>query len=85
MSSDIADQLLSRDVAALGGKVTRFKSAYEWSYFPHVKAKALSEGFYEKLKALQGKRATYYVGGLMNFETVESTASFAKYLVETMF
>ena len=54
-------------------------------YFPHVTSQSLQNGFYQKLEALQGKKGTYYVGGLMNFESVEHTSAYAKYLIEHRF
>ncbi len=57
----------------------------EWSYFPHVDSAALQAGFYPKAAALQGKKGTYWVGGLWNFETVESTAAFARHLIREKF
>jgi hypothetical protein len=55
------------------------------SYFPYVNSLSLKNGFYQKLDLLQGKNGTYYVGGLMNFESVEHTSAYAKYLIEHKF
>ena len=38
----------------------------------------MKNGFYERLESeLQGKRNTYYVGGLMAFELTERNSSYA--------
>jgi len=56
-----------------------------WDYFPHVKSQDLDAGFYQKLESLQGRNGTYYVGGIMNFETVERTAQYSKHLMKSYF
>lgn len=85
MSLELAERLLVSDVEVLGGSVSSIKARYEWSYFPHVSSTALSEGFYSKMQSLQGQKASFYVGGVLGFETVEGTASYAKHLIETWF
>ena len=45
----------------------------------------MHDGFYEQLEELQGKQNTYYVGGLMNFELVETIAEYSRALVEKNF
>lgn len=85
MSLELAEQLLVSDVEALGGSVSSIKAQYVWNYFPHVSSMALSDGFYEKMRRLQGQKASFYVGGALGFETVEGAASYAKHLIETWF
>jgi hypothetical protein len=41
----------------------------------------LRAGFYKRLDKLQGQMGTYYIGAVMNFETIENTIDFAKKLV----
>lgn len=42
----------------------------------------MKNGFYERLESeLQGKRNTYYVGGLMAFELTERNSSYAMALI----
>ncbi|MBF0314805.1 MAG: FAD-dependent oxidoreductase [Oligoflexia bacterium] len=71
------------------------------NYFPHVKTEALQgnfandpaasvvappeQDFYQRLNSLQGKNGTYYVGGLMNFESAEHSADFATKLMKHHF
>ncbi|MDX2232823.1 MAG: FAD-dependent oxidoreductase [Leptolyngbyaceae cyanobacterium bins.349] len=57
----------------------------EWPYFPHVTSDVMQSGFYDRLEALQGHRKTYYVGGLLNFELVETIVEYSKALVEQNF
>ncbi len=84
-SSEEIDEWLIEDVSAAGGHVTDFVVEKPWDYFPYVGEEALRDGFYEKMKDLQGERGTYFVGGALNFETVEFTAVFAKDLVLSNF
>jgi len=79
------EHLLDSEFVKLGGKVTKIATQKKWEYFPHVKTRDLHEGFYRKLEAMQGKNGFYHIGGLMNFETTEHTAEYAKHLMEKNF
>lgn len=57
----------------------------KWPYFPHVTSEVMQAGFYDRLEALQGQRKTFYVGGLLNFELVETIVEYSKSLVEKNF
>ena len=57
----------------------------DWAYFPHVSPAAVDEGFYTKLDDLQGEKRTFYCGGLLAFELVETIAEQAHHLVDTHF
>lgn len=57
----------------------------EWAYFPHVPVDAVDAGFYRDLEALQGANRTYYCGGLLAFELVETIAEYSHHLVQTHF
>jgi hypothetical protein len=77
-----------RDVVRrLGGEVdeAEWHTYDRWSYFQHVSAKAMRDGFYQRLEAIQGQRNTYYVGAIMNFELVETSIAYSKHLVEKHF
>ncbi|MFW7380812.1 MAG: FAD-dependent oxidoreductase [Oligoflexus sp.] len=76
---------LNHDFAALGGAIHQVIDRWQWTYFPHVLNDDLRAGFYPRLAALQGKNRTFYIGGILNFETVEGTAAFAKNLIEDQF
>ena len=56
-----------------------------WEHFPHVDAKTLGEGFYDKLEAFQGKNNIYYSGEIMNFSNMESCIIYSKDLVNEYF
>lgn len=85
MSIDESTAMLRQDLADLGGQVGEIYQRIQWNYFPYADSQSLRNGFYSKLKTLQGQNNTWYVGGVMNFETVESTAAFAKNLVNRNF
>jgi hypothetical protein len=57
----------------------------EWPYFPHVPCAAMGSGFYRRLESLQGIDRTYYVGGLLGFELVETITEYSRHLVATHF
>lgn len=57
----------------------------EWPYFPHVPSTAVQDGFYLKLEALQGVDRTYYVGGLLAYELVETIVGYSRHIVDTHF
>lgn len=56
-----------------------------WPYFPHVEEAALTAGFYDTLTGLMGQNATWYAGGLMNFEDVEKCFEWSAHLVDHHF
>ncbi len=74
-------------LAAIGAKHPRRHHFFsdEWAYFPHVSPAAVDAGFYTALDALQGRNRTFYCGGLLAFELVETIAEQAHHLVETHF
>jgi hypothetical protein len=57
----------------------------EFPYFPHVGCEAMGDGFYRALESLQGVNRTYYVGGLLGFELVETIVEYSRHLVDTHF
>jgi protoporphyrinogen oxidase len=81
-------EMLERMKAAItrmGGSEIDVKATFEWAYFPHVSPESLRDGFYDDLHLLQSRNRTYYSGGLLNFEDVENTVTYSKYLVDTFF
>ncbi|MBQ4381483.1 MAG: hypothetical protein II794_01945, partial [Oscillospiraceae bacterium] len=59
----------------------------EWSvyYFPHVFSKDYTEGWYDKVEAMQGKYDTFYAGEIMSFGDMDETAEYSRELVERFF
>lgn len=74
-------EILKKDVEQLEGKFGRVLTQKHWHYFPRVNTEDLRAGFYKRLDELQGQKGTYYIGAVLNFETLENTVSFAKRLV----
>jgi 2-polyprenyl-6-methoxyphenol hydroxylase-like FAD-dependent oxidoreductase len=72
-------------VERLGGTVRSMPVATLWHYFPHVSPEDMAAGFYARLEALQGQRATYYCGELLGFATVETTVGYARAMVARYF
>lgn len=85
MSLEQATDLMHQDVRRLGGSIRSVVTQRHWNYFPHVSTQSLDRGFYDRVEHLQGQHNTYYVGGLLNFESVEHTSRFAKNLVGRYF
>jgi predicted NAD/FAD-binding protein len=85
VSEEQATALMFEDVAAMGIRDARVIAAKTWSYFPHVSTDDIRAGFYDSMSALQGRYGTYYVGSVMNMETVEHTAQFSARLVDRCF
>ena len=79
-----AARLLEADVEALGGKIRKIVVQKSWDYFYHLPGEAVKNGFYPKVEAMQGKKRTWYAGGVMNFETVGHCIEYADALVERM-
>jgi hypothetical protein len=84
-----ADALPRAAVAAtvdrLGGSVRAMPVTKRWRYFPHVTCEDMAAGFYTRLEALQGHRATYYCGELLALGTVETVVDYARALVARHF
>jgi hypothetical protein len=79
------NQSFLRTIGAKDPTVPAFSSD-DWAYFPHVTPAAVDVGFYTELEALQGgDNHTFYCGGLLAFELVETIAEHAHFLVETHF
>ncbi len=74
-------EMLRKDVINLGGRFVEVITQKHWRYFPRVGTEDLSAGFYKRLDELQGQWGTYYIGAVLNFETLENTTDFAKKLV----
>ena len=73
--------MLEKDIEQLGGRFHGVIAQKHWRYFPRVSTEDLRAGFYERLDELQGQKGTYYIGSVLNFETLENTVDFARKLV----
>jgi len=80
-----AREIVEADLRKLGGKNISLYMMCDWKHFPHVDAKTLGEGFYDKLEALQGKNNIYFSGEIMNFSNIESCITYSKDLVNEYF
>lgn len=76
---------MKASIKRMGGRDIDVRATFDWVYFPHVGTRSLRDGFYDKMHELQGAQNTYYSGGLMNFEDVENTVVYSKYLVQKFF
>ncbi|MDX2303963.1 MAG: FAD-dependent oxidoreductase [Microscillaceae bacterium] len=73
-------------VTKAGGKIIGEYYTYtDWPYFPHFSIEDMQAGYYDRLEELQGQNRTFYVGGLLNFELVETIFNYSKYLVKKHF
>jgi hypothetical protein len=73
-----------REIGAKDPKQHSF-TVDDWAYFPHVPVEAVDKGFYTELDGLQGTNRTFYCGGLLAFELVETIAEHAHSLVKNRF
>lgn len=74
-------EMLKKDIEQLEGRFGGVITQKYWRYFPRVSTEDLRVGFYKRLDELQGQKGTYYIGAVLNFETLENTVDFAKRLV----
>lgn len=70
---------------ACGVELSDYFTYSEFPYFPHANAMEMASGFYDRFEAMQGKNNTFYTGGLMNFELVETIVNYSRVLVRKNF
>ncbi len=75
-------QRLNEDLATVGGQAAGELHLERWKYFPHFASADVAAGCHARIEALQGQRRTWYLGELVSLIGVESTAAYAKALVE---
>lgn len=81
-----AHDILAEDVrATLGVKNFEVLKRVEWSYFHHLPSDPLSPEVATALQKLQGQDGIYFVGESLNFESTESAAENAKWVVGKYF
>jgi protoporphyrinogen oxidase len=84
-SKETVQKNLRGFVRQMGGEIETIHKIIRWKYFPHVDAKPLRDGFYDKLEKMQGKQHTYYAGELLSFACVGFTSEYAETLVNQNF
>ncbi len=67
------------------GELVEIIATKHWKYFPHVNSRAMKQGFYEDMEALQGVNRTYIAGEAMSFTLVELIARYSEDLVKNHF
>ncbi|GAA3927749.1 protoporphyrinogen/coproporphyrinogen oxidase [Litoribacillus peritrichatus] len=86
ISPNVVEANIRADVKKMGGKFNGVVRQQLWTtFFPHVEAADLLDGYYKKLEAQQGTLNTYYVGALVALELVEPIFNYSKSLVSTHF
>jgi len=78
-------ETLHEDLQAIGGSVDEILYEKLWNHFPHFETPDIENGIYQKLEDLQGVKGTYYVGSIMNFDTIETTIEFSYDLMKRHF
>lgn len=76
---------LKNFVLQMGGEIELVHQFIHWKYFPHVEAEDMNNGFYDKLKTMQGNQHTYYAGEILNFSCVGFTCEYSEYIVNRYF
>jgi hypothetical protein len=84
---DEVDSEVREFVRRVGGEIDEnaWRTFDQWPYFQHFRVEELKQGFCNRFDELQGKNNTYYVGGLMNFELVDTVMRYSKHIVKTYF
>lgn len=81
-----AGNVLASDISdTLGIKNFTILKQVEWEYFHHIPPGKFSKKLALSLRSLQGQDGIYYVGESLNFESTESAAQNAKWVVEKYF
>jgi len=82
---EILDRNKEFIMKACGVDIGPYYSFSAFPYFPHVSSEDMQGGFYDDFDKIQGANNTFYVGGLMNFELVETIMNYSKHLVHEHF
>lgn len=86
ISWDEAEKILASDLKdTLGMNHFEVLKRVEWPYFHHIPAGGFNKEIALSLKYLQGQDGIYFVGESLNFESTESAAQNAKWVVEKYF
>lgn len=86
ISWEKARAILASDLReTLGVKNFTVMKGVEWPYFHHIDVGGFNSEISNALKSLQGNDGIYFVGESLNFESTESAAQNAKYVIEQFF
>jgi protoporphyrinogen oxidase len=86
ISWEEAEKILGADLSTtLGIKKFEILKKVEWPYFHHIPSGEFTEEVGLALKNLQGQDGIYFVGESLNFESTESAAENAKWVIEKYF
>ena len=97
MSVIQVEKYVDENIRQIGHGVGKSIATKIWEYFPQVslhdlfpdhgneKASSTVENdFYNQLESIQGMSSTFYCGGLLNFELVETTLRYSKRIAESI-
>lgn len=82
--TNVIDNLKSF-VLQMGAEIESVHQFVHWKYFPHIGSEEMNNGFYDKLKDIQGDQHTYYAGEILNFSCVGFTCEFSEHMVNRYF
>jgi len=86
ISWEEAEAILAKDLSlSLGVKKFEILKKVEWPYFHHIPTGGFTAEVAAALKNLQGQDGIYFVGESLNFESTESAAENAKWVIEKYF
>ncbi len=80
-----AFKIVKSDLLQLGFQNPRLFQVRQWSQCPCVPTSSLQKGFYDKLKAMQGKDNVYFAGEIMSTITMDNCIGYANDLVGRYF
>ncbi|GAB3442944.1 hypothetical protein GCM10027570_10500 [Streptomonospora sediminis] len=76
---------LGADVARMGGRVEEVLLVRRWPFMPHFSSADTAAGVFDRLEHLQGHNRTYYTGGLLGYELIETTVAHSRGLIRRCF
>ncbi len=77
--------LMTQDMKGFGFEIKERLYEQELRAFPHISPEDYSDGWHEKIDALQGKRNTYYTGEILKAAGLDNTVKASKDLIERFF
>lgn len=77
--------MIASDLIKLGIVEPRLYRVKRWQQCPYVESKALQNGFYEKLEAMQGVNNLYLAGEIISTVSMENCLRHTEYFIERYF